>query len=343
MINLEFHAPLRFEPLFRPYIWGGRRLETVLHKQIPSEGIWAESWEIVDHGTDQSIVDRGPYAGKSLRALIELAPRAVIGENASKNDQLPLLLKYLDCQRVLSVQVHPDDNYAAKMSPPDLGKTEAWYVVEACDDSLIYAGLKEGVGRVELAKAIANGDIESCLHSFHPKLGDCVFIPAGTVHALGAGLIVAEIQQASDTTFRLYDWNRLGADNKPRPLHVDEALEVIDFNIGPIFPVKPSPVTTSPVTTSGFTNLVTCDRFVLDEVRSILKGFSLGGQFAIATVARGNATIKKSGGADLNNAYPEASLSVGQSVLIPASIKSIDLTVEPNAIVLLARPPQICE
>jgi mannose-6-phosphate isomerase len=332
-----FQQPIRFQPLFRPYIWGGRNLETSLRKPIPQEGVWAESWEIVDHGADQSIVAaesdmataQPSLAGKSLRQLIEMAPESILGVGADSHSQFPLLLKYLDCQRVLSIQVHPNDDYGAKMVPPDLGKTEAWYVVDASKDALIYAGLKAGVDRPKLVQAIADGQIESCLHSFHPKRGDCVFIPAGTVHALGAGLIVAEIQQASDTTFRLYDWNRVGADGAPRPLHIDQALDVIDFQSGPISQVVPKP-TSQP----GRTNLVTCDRFVLDEIRADVQGLPLNGQFAIATVVQGNVTIENAKGP-----RQPFQLSLGQSVLLPAAIPAVNISITPDSILLLATPP----
>ncbi|MCY2974977.1 MAG: class I mannose-6-phosphate isomerase [Planctomycetota bacterium] len=347
MDNQLFQQPVRFQPLFRPYIWGGRNLETSLQKPIPLEGVWAESWEIVDHGADQSIVvgdiaseglttqSSDPksavssLAGKSLRQLIEMAPESVLGVGADSQSKFPLLLKYLDCQRVLSIQVHPNDAYGTKMFPPDLGKTEAWYIVDASDDALIYAGLKTGVDRSALVQAIADGRIESCLHSFHPNRGDCVFIPAGTVHALGAGLIVAEIQQASDTTFRLYDWSRVGADGAPRPLHIDQALDVINFDSGPISTVVPKP-TSHP----GRTNLVTCDRFVLDKVTEDVQELSLNGQFAIATVVQGNATIENG-----NSPCQSFKLSLGQSVLLPAAISAINISMAPNSILLLATPP----
>src|SRR5204863_3257866 len=154
-------------------------------------------------------------------------------------DQFPLLLKFLDCNQTLSVQVHPNDEQAAKLDPPDLGKTEAWVVLAADPGSKIYAGLKPGVDRQTLEAAVANGRCEKCLHEFEPHVGDCVFIEAGTVHALGAGLLVAEIQQASDTTYRLFDWNRVDRDGKPRQLHVEEALDVTDYTRGPVNPLTP--------------------------------------------------------------------------------------------------------
>ena len=144
--------------------------------------------------------------------------------------QFPLLFKFLDCQQTLSVQVHPNDEQAARLNPPDLGKTEAWVVLAAEPGSKIYAGLKPGVDRADVgARNNAPALCEECLHQFEPQAGDCVFIEAGTVHALGAGLLIAEIQQASDTTFRLFDWNRVDRDGKPRPLHIRESLDTIDF------------------------------------------------------------------------------------------------------------------
>ncbi|MGB1815367.1 MAG: type I phosphomannose isomerase catalytic subunit, partial [Rubripirellula sp.] len=199
--------PLTFAPVLKQTIWGGRLLGDHLKKPIGSAADYAESWEVVDHGEDQSIVQNGVLAGKTLKQLIRNNADWLLGSKTGM-DSFPLLLKYLDCNRVLSVQVHPDDEYALKMPMPDLGKTEAWYIVAAAPESLIYAGLKEGVDSSTLQAAIKNGTTEDALHSFHPSAGDIVFIPAGTVHALGAGLLVAEIQQSSDTTFRLFDWNR---------------------------------------------------------------------------------------------------------------------------------------
>src|SRR3954451_2888303 len=155
-----------------------------------------------------------------------------------QHPQFPLLFKFLDCQRVLSVQVHPNNEQAAKLDPPDLGKTEAWVVLAADPGSKIYAGLKSGVDRKALAAAVASGRCEECLHEFEPRVGDCVFIEAGTVHALGAGLLIAEIQQDSDTTFRLFDWNRAHKTGKPRPLHIEQSLDTINYKRGPVQPVR---------------------------------------------------------------------------------------------------------
>ena len=162
--------------------------------------------------------------------------------------------------RPLSVQVHPNDEQAARLNPPDLGKTEAWYILSADPGSRIYAGLRPGVDHQQLADAIRQGTCEKLLHHFEPKAGDCLFIPAGTVHALGAGLLVAEVQQSSDTTFRLYDWNRVGPDGKPRPLHVEQGLAVVDFQRGPVDPVQPQPTDRPWVS-----RLVACEKFIMDR------------------------------------------------------------------------------
>ena len=186
-------------------------------------------------------------------------------------------------RRDLSVQVHPDDVAAARLVPPDLGKTEAWVIVGAELGSRVYAGLRSGIDRQQLAEATAAGRTAECLHAFEPDVGDCIFIPAGTVHALGAGLVVAEIQQASDTTYRLFDWNRVGPDGQPRALHIEQALAAIDYSAGPVTPVVPQATDRPEVQ-----RLVACDKFVLDRW-TISDVASLGGdgRMHIVTVLEG--------------------------------------------------------
>jgi mannose-6-phosphate isomerase len=318
-------APLRFEPLFRPYLWGGRRLQEILGKKIPPEGIWAESWELVDHGNDQSFISQGALKGTSLGELVRRSPRDMLGSGAMAGQGFPLLLKYLDCRRVLSVQVHPNDEYAAKMDPPDLGKTEAWYVVAADPGSLIYAGLKPGVDRETLEAAIRDGRTESCLQTLEPKVGDCVFIPAGTVHALGAGLVVAEIQQASDTTFRLFDWNRVGDDGKPRPLHVEQALEVINYDQSDISFAKRKE------SNLGYGRLlVDCDKFRFLELTESSR-ISPNGGFVIVTIARGAAKLQADDVTEI--------LQLGETVLVPAAASDFELLLEDDSIALIVLPP----
>jgi len=194
--------PLPLAPVYRRYLWGGRRFATLLGRELPPGDDFAESWELVDRAADQSRVAAGPLAGTTLGELVRDRCRELLGRHAPRA-AFPLLFKFLDACRDLSVQVHPDDARAARLVPPDLGKTEAWYVIDAAAGSRIYAGLRDGVDRAALAAAVRAGRCSDVLHSFEPQPGDCVFIPAGTVHALGAGLVIAEIQECSDVTYRL--------------------------------------------------------------------------------------------------------------------------------------------
>lgn len=299
--------PLRFEPLFRRYLWGGRRLGTLLNKPIGQGDDYAESWEIVDHGSDQSVVAHGRLRGAKLSELVDQRGVELLGRHAPQR-RFPLLFKFLDARRVLSVQVHPDDARAAQLALPDSGKTEAWVVLYANPNSVIYAGLRDGVDRATLQAAIAAGTADTCLHRFEARVGDCVFIPAGTVHSLGAGLVIAEIQQASDTTFRLYDWNRVGADGKPRALHIQQGLDAIDFSRGPIRPQIPRATALSTVE-----RLVACDHFVLDR-RQFSEPTVLGGgnRFHLLVVLQGRL--------DLADDPSGLSLERGQTALLPAAI-----------------------
>ena len=297
--------PLQFRPVLKQTIWGGRRLGEQLGKPIGPATDYAESWEVVDHGDDQSVVENGPLAGQTLQSVIRDHKAWLLGESCS-NDAFPLLLKYLDCNRVLSVQVHPSDSYALQMDPPDLGKTEAWYIVAAEPGSQIYAGLKAGVDRTALQQAIDGGTTEEVLHSFEPNVGDVVFIPAGTVHALGAGLLIAEIQQSSNTTYRLFDWNRVDDKGNGRPLHLKQGVEVTDFDTGPIAARRMQPEV------SGWQQMVDCDKFVLRLMHSGEGSIAGDAKFHIVTVPRGEATLR----------FGEEvlSLSTGQTLLLPAAM-----------------------
>ena len=309
--------PLRFQPLLRRYLWGGRRLETMLGKQLGEGDDYAESWEIVDHGEDQSVVQTGAVEGLSLKQLVADHSSELFGQHAGET-QFPLLFKFLDCNRTLSVQVHPNDEQGAKLDPPDLGKTEAWVVLAADPGSKIYAGLKEGVTREDLRASLEAGKCEECLHEFEPQVGDCIFIEAGTVHALGAGLVIAEIQQASDTTFRLFDWNRVDAQGNPRQLHIEQSLEVTNFSRGPVAPQQA--VATDQ---AGRERLVDCDKFVLDRC-TLESSISIGGdeRFHLLVVLDGAVEV---GGEQLG---------LGATSLIPAAASAVEISPKGRAIVL---------
>ena len=317
---------LRFQPLFRRYLWGGRRLGTMLGKAIGPGDDYAESWEIVDHGDDQSVVANGPLAGKTLGELVREQPAALLGEDFAANS-FPLLFKFLDCNRTLSVQVHPNDEQGAQLDPPDLGKTEAWVVLAADPGSKIYAGLKPGVTPEQLAAAIAAGHCETCLHEFEARIGDCVFIPAGTVHALGEGLVIAEIQQASDTTFRLHDWNRVDSAGNPRQLHVEESLATIDYTRGPVASQRPQPVAV------GRERLVECDKFILDRL-TLADGATAtiggDGSFHLLAVIEGelNVTTKGAGGTT------RETLSTGQTALLPVAVGEAQIASRAKTVLL---------
>jgi len=323
--------PLTFHPIMKRIVWGGRRLGDLLGKPIGPGNDYAESWEIVDHGEHHSEIASGPLEGQTLRDVVQERNETVLG-NYAGIESFPLLLKYLDCNRVLSVQVHPDDSYAQKMPLPDLGKTEAWYIVDAAPGSKIYAGLKSGVDRNSLEKAIAGGGTEDVLHVIEPQVGQCIFIPAGTVHALGGGLVVAEIQQSSDTTFRLFDWNRVGDDGRPRQLHIEQALDVTDYSIGPITPQTPR---SDP---DGLETLVRCDKFVLKQARfdaaSPEKKIAIGNLSSpmIMTVVKGAATLAGDDGW-------RRGAKVGKSFLIPAATPPIEIAGVDGAVLLLAYLP----
>jgi mannose-6-phosphate isomerase len=311
--------PLVFRPVFKRYLWGGRRLGTVLGKPIGEGNDYAESWEIADHEHGQSIVANGPLAGASLHELVTTRGEELLGRHHPQS-RFPLIFKYLDCQRDLSVQVHPDDAAAANLTPPDLGKTEAWVVLHAEPGSRIYAGLKAGCDKAKLRAALAEGSIEQWLHSFEPQEGDCVFIPAGTVHALGAGLLVAEIQQASDTTYRLYDWGRLGPDGKPRELHVEPSLAAIDYSAVHMAPQQPK-------TPGEAECLVACDEFVFN--RRTLRDemtFNLDNAFDMLSVLEGEVIVEAEPGS--------VTLARGQTILLPACLGHASLHPQGQTILL---------
>jgi mannose-6-phosphate isomerase len=312
---------LQFRPILRDYLWGGRRLGTELGKPIDNMERCAESWEVVDHGVDQSIVEGGQLKGAKLHDLVASEGAALFGRNDPQR-QFPLLLKFLDCQQTLSVQVHPNDEQGAKLDPPDLGKTEAWFVLAADPGSKIYAGLKAGVDRSALRQAIERGECDKCLHVFEPNAGDCVLIEAGTVHALGAGLLIAEIQQASDTTYRLFDWNRVDRNGNPRALHIEQALDVIDFDRGPVNTVRP--VATQ---RRGVERLAACDKFVLDRWQlDASQQLSVEDRFHILAVVEGQVSLQDEDG--------EHSLTRGASILIPASANEVQVIPQGRAVIL---------
>jgi mannose-6-phosphate isomerase len=224
--------PLTFQPVLKDYIWGGRNLERLYGRDLPPGAI-AESWEIAAHVDGTAVVDNGPHAGKPLTQLHGELGLDLIGRRyqwAQERGKFPLLVKLLDAQERLSVQVHPGDAYAQAHEGDELGKTEMWVVLHAEPKAAVILGVSAGTTATAFRQAAAGGELEPYLHQLPVQSGDFVCVPAGSLHAILGGLIIAEIQQNSNTTYRVYDWNRAGKDGRPRPLHLDKALEVIDFD-----------------------------------------------------------------------------------------------------------------
>jgi len=220
--------PLRFHPIFKERVWGGRRLEELFGKKLPPSVPIGESWEITDRPEGVSVIANGPLAGKDLRWLMEQHSHELLGPVRSRNGRFPLLVKILDAREKLSLQVHPPARVAAELGGEP--KTEMWYVADAQAGAELYVGLRRGVTRTEFERRITQGTVADCFHRVGVRPGDVMFLPSGRVHAIGAGIVIFEIQQNSDTTYRVFDWNRAGLDGKPRPLHVALSLQCIDFD-----------------------------------------------------------------------------------------------------------------
>jgi mannose-6-phosphate isomerase len=220
--------PLTFQPIFKERVWGGRNLERLYGKPLPSGVRVGESWEISDRPGDCSVIANGPFAGKDLHWLMQNHAGELLGDVAPQNGRFPLLIKILDAEEKLSLQVHPPAARAKTLGGEP--KTEMWYIAQAAPGAELYAGLKRGTTRAEFERKIADGTVADCFHRLTVRAGDALMLPSGRVHALGAGLVIFEVQQNSDTTYRVFDWNRVGLDAKPRELHVAQSLASINFD-----------------------------------------------------------------------------------------------------------------
>lgn len=273
---MQLTEPIIFEPLFMERVWGGRRLESLFGKNLPVGVRIGESWELVDREEAQSVVHTGILRGKTLNELWTDYHDPIFGKNsAPESKRFPLLFKLLDAQERLSVQVHPPARVAAQLNGEP--KTEMWYVADTYLDADIFAGLKHGVEREDFEQALREGKVAEKIHRLPMKPGDSIFIPSGRIHAIGAGNVIVEVQQNSDTTYRVFDWNRLGLDGKPRELHVEESMQSIDFD-----DIEPA------VAKPNGEALVKCDYFVVEkwELDAPRAAFEEG-KFAIITMLEG--------------------------------------------------------
>lgn len=321
--------PLRFQPILRELIWGGRRLGTVLRKPIGDASDYAESWEISDYRDQVSVVADGPLAGTSLRELVKSRPPELLGSAVGPRDQFPLLVKFIDAHQDLSVQVHPDDEKGRRLAN-DNGKTETWIVLAVEPGSVIYAGLKEGVGPSEFRHAIASGKVEPLLHRFEPRPGDSILIEAGTVHAIGAGVLLAEIQQMSDATFRVFDWNRVGSDGKPRELHVEHAMESIDFRRGPVNPMTPRIEARDGA--GSVERLARSPYFAVERLR-------LNGPTTVGRPDRFTILMGLAGSCEAVHDQWPVQLGFGQTLLLPAAIGACRIVPQGEAVVMTCVVP----
>jgi mannose-6-phosphate isomerase len=219
--------PLTFRPIFKDRVWGGRRLEQIYQKPLPPGVPIGESWEISDRPGDVSVIANGPLAGKDLHWVLENHPSDLLGKRAPHAGRFPLLIKILDAREKLSLQVHPPASKASALGGEP--KTEMWFIADAEPGAQLYVGLRRGSTREEFEAKLKTGTVADCFHRLEVRAGDTMFLPSGRVHAIGSGLVIFEIQQNSDTTYRVFDWNRVGLDGKPRELHIPQSLASIDF------------------------------------------------------------------------------------------------------------------
>ncbi len=315
-------CPLIFQPIFKPKIWGGRRLASLLDKHLPGDEPIGESWEVADLEDDQSVVAAGPAAGRTLTELMQTWGPDLLGDAQPFEGRFPLLIKYLDALQHLSVQVHPNEAMARREGGCVRLKNEAWYILDATTDGCIYRGLAPGVDLEAFRAAVAEGACESVLQRIPVKPGQCYYLPSGTVHALGAGVVVAEIQTPSDTTYRVFDWNRVDdATGRPRDLHVDQALACINFGDQTVVGEERSHVASVWTTV---TRLITCENFIVERVKMI-EGFDQAipyRQMVVWMVLAGSGVIHH------DNDREELRFRRGDTVVLPAGLSDARLTTE---------------
>lgn len=297
--------PMKFRPIFKERIWGGTAISDVFGKKTPSGVNIGESWELADLPEDKSVVANGPLAGQTITAVIEKYAEAVTGK-LDYTPPLPLLIKILDARSALSVQVHPDAQTCKRTGEGD-PKTECWYIIDTKPGACIYKGLKPGTTEEQFAKAIEEGTCADLIEKIEVKIGDCHFLPSGTTHAIGAGLLIAEIQQPSDTTYRVFDWNRTDDDGNPRQLHVKQALESIHFD--------PSD---DDLTVRSVGRLVDTEFFIVD------KGHMLKGGEVLLSPEMMKVIVVLSGSGKIENDDAEnLEFKKGDTVLIPAAYEGV--------------------
>ena len=258
--------PVVFQPIFKPKPWGGRSLERLFGKALPAESPIGESWELSDLAGNESCVGRGPLAGVSIRDLIREWGAELLGSTPLMNERFPLLIKFLDAREALSLQVHPRSKGKKRTAERAPEKDEAWFVIDADPSAELHIGAKPGITNDDVVAAIASDRLQELLISRPVWNGDCYYLPSGVPHALGAGLVVAEIQTPVDVTYRLYDWGRVGLDGRPRELHVEQALANIRYDVAETEIVQPRRMRIA--SRASIERVATCERFSVERVRA---------------------------------------------------------------------------
>jgi mannose-6-phosphate isomerase len=300
---------LRFDPIYQERVWGGRALHAVFGRSLPPTLPIGESWEIVDRPEAQSVVRCGAWQGLTLRSVIAEHGAAVMGPGWPADRRFPMLVKWLDCRERLSLQVHPPAGVAGELGGET--KTENWYIAHTAAGAQLIVGLKRGVTRADFERAVAGRSVEECVHHFPVAAGDSILVQSGQVHAIDAGNLILEIQQNSDTTYRVYDWGRAGLDGKPRKLHISESLRSIQWDAG-----EPAPIRASP--TSGV--IADCAEF---RIRRVVLGpgerlhINAGEEPRLLSVVSGRVCPQGDGGGDKRTAGK--AVECGENILLPFS------------------------
>lgn len=318
---MEELYPFKFKSIYKEKIWGNQKLRSVLNKPIPADKKIGESWEISSVQGNLSVVSNGYLAGNNLQELIEVYMGDLVGEKIFKKfgEEFPLLIKFIDASDVLSIQVHPDDDLAGKRHNAS-GKTEMWYVIEADEGSELISGFNREMDKDTYLKHLKNNTLPEILNNEKVKSGDVFFLPAGRVHAIGKGILLAEIQQTSDVTYRIFDWNRKGQDGKPRELHNDMAVDAIDFNH---YDNYKTDYTLIPNNTS---NLVQCKYFTTNLIKAsqvIEKDLIKIDSFVIYMCMDGAAELTY-------NENETIQITKGETILVPATVDHIKIAPSPK-------------
>lgn len=321
---MKWNHPLRFVPIYQTRVWGGRNLETLYGRQLPDPAQpYGESWEICDRPEAQSLVAGGEADGLPLHDLWLKHREAVFGSTLAAHPapRFPLLIKILDACQDLSIQVHPPAGVAEELGGEP--KTEMWVMTQVQPGARLYAGLRDGVTQDQFRTALGDGTVADLMHDIQPAAGDCLFLPSGRVHAIGAGNVIFEIQQNSDTTYRVFDWNRTGLDGKPRPLHIEESLRSLDFNDH----------TPQLQTAQDDGTLVACADFHVSRADARATTLGKAGENLTVAVVSGGLNINGCSLQAGDFAIIPASMSAGERMLqdVPATTTWLEIRIPPSA------------